>query len=204
MSTLTLLVPGMTCRHCVRKVTAALRDVPGVQLVQADLTTTTVVLRGDPTVAEVLAALDGAGFPGTVRSPADPIGDASRPITCLARAYPVRASVRSASSARSYGRPRPPAVLPHRVGLREQRPRLVQRVRRVRVRASGEARQPFQAGRDQMRLPGRVADVADPLDTVRGPRPAARRASSQRASPASASPTGTGVPSSSNPASAAP
>ena len=68
MSTLTLLVPGMTCRHCVRKVTAALRDVPGVQLVQADLTTSTVVLDGDPTVVDVLAALESAGFPGTVVS----------------------------------------------------------------------------------------------------------------------------------------
>ena len=66
MSTLTLLVPGMTCRHCVRKVTAALRDVPGVQLVQADLTTGTVVLHGDPTSPDVLTALDRAGFPGTV------------------------------------------------------------------------------------------------------------------------------------------
>ena len=66
MTTLTLLVPGMTCRHCVRKVTAVLRDVPGVQLVQADLTTATVVLRGEPMVVEVLAALDKAGFPGTV------------------------------------------------------------------------------------------------------------------------------------------
>ena len=68
MSTLTLLVPGMTCRHCVRKVTAALRDVPGVQLVRADLTTTTVVLDGDATIADVLAALEGARFPGTVVS----------------------------------------------------------------------------------------------------------------------------------------
>jgi copper chaperone CopZ len=59
----------MTCRHCVRKVTAVLRDVPGVQLVQADLATATVVLRGEPTIADVLAALDEAGFPGTV-SPA--------------------------------------------------------------------------------------------------------------------------------------
>ncbi len=67
MSTLSLLVPGMTCRHCVRKVTAVLRDVPGVHLVQADLTTTTVVLSGEPTVVEVLAALDAAGFPATVR-----------------------------------------------------------------------------------------------------------------------------------------
>ena len=67
MSTLTLLVPGMTCRHCVRKVTAALRDVPGVQLVQADLTTATVVLHGDPAVADVLATLERAGFPGAVQ-----------------------------------------------------------------------------------------------------------------------------------------
>jgi copper chaperone CopZ len=64
--TLTLLVPGMTCRHCVRKVTAVLRDVPGVQLVQADLTSSTVVLRGDATVSDVLAALERARFPGTV------------------------------------------------------------------------------------------------------------------------------------------
>jgi copper chaperone CopZ len=66
MSTLTLRVPGMTCRHCVRKVTAVLRDVPGVQLVQADLTTSTVVLHGNPAVSDVLAALDRDGFPGTV------------------------------------------------------------------------------------------------------------------------------------------
>ena len=66
MRTLPLRVPGMTCRHCVRKVTAVLRDVPGVRLVQADLTTATVVLRGEPTVADVLAALDEAGFPSTV------------------------------------------------------------------------------------------------------------------------------------------
>ncbi len=83
MSTVTLLVPGMTCRHCVRKVTAALRDVAGVALVQADARTTTVVLHGDAEVAEVLAALNGAGFPGTVTPPAsedsETVRDASTP-----------------------------------------------------------------------------------------------------------------------------
>ena len=82
MSTLTLRVPGMTCRHCVRKVTAALRDVPGVHLVQADLTTATVVLHGEATVADVLPALDEAGFPATVLpappSPATPAPRADR------------------------------------------------------------------------------------------------------------------------------
>jgi len=56
----------MTCRHCVRTVTAVLRDVPGVAFVMADLAATTVVLHGDPVVSDVLAALAGAGFPGTV------------------------------------------------------------------------------------------------------------------------------------------
>jgi len=73
MSTLSLLVPGMTCRHCVRKVTAALRDVAGVALVQADVTTTTVVLHGNAAVADILAALDVAGFPGTVVPPASEV-----------------------------------------------------------------------------------------------------------------------------------
>ncbi len=66
MRSFTLFVPGMTCRHCVRTVTAVLRDVPGVQLVQADLTTTTVVLHGDPSPSDVLAALEKGGFLGTV------------------------------------------------------------------------------------------------------------------------------------------
>ncbi len=63
---MTLVVPKMTCRHCVRTVTAALRDVPGVELVQADARAATVVLRGEPAVTDVLAALKAAGFPGTV------------------------------------------------------------------------------------------------------------------------------------------
>ena len=82
MSTLALLVPGMTCRHCVRKVTAALRDVAGVELVQADVRTTTVVLHGDAAVAEVLATLEGAGFPSSVVPPprgTPTVRDASAP-----------------------------------------------------------------------------------------------------------------------------
>ena len=71
MSTLTLLVPGMTCRHCVRKVTAALRDVPGVQLVQADLTTATVVLRGDPRSPRSSLPSTRPASPGRVAAGAD-------------------------------------------------------------------------------------------------------------------------------------
>ena len=71
MDTLTLRVPDMTCRHCVRKVTAALRDVPGVTLVQAHASTTTVVLHGEPRpeLASVLAALEAAGYSAATEEP---------------------------------------------------------------------------------------------------------------------------------------
>ena len=66
MDALTVAVPGMTCRHCVRAVTAALRDVPGVEAVRADAATASVVLLGTSRPAEVLAALEAIGFPGAV------------------------------------------------------------------------------------------------------------------------------------------
>ena len=71
MRELIVAVPGMTCRHCVRTVTAALRDVPGVDAVRADAATSTVVLQGTPAPTDVLAALHAAGFPGTVTAAAD-------------------------------------------------------------------------------------------------------------------------------------
>ena len=83
MGLLTLFVPGMTCRHCVRKVTAALRDVPGVMAVLADTATTTVVLHGSPDIDQVVAVLATAGFPGTVLPAQNPgPGDAAtrRPV----------------------------------------------------------------------------------------------------------------------------
>ena len=68
MAAVTVRVPGMTCRPCVRKVTAVLRDLAGVELVQADLTTTTVVVHGEARALDVLQALEAAGFPSTVIS----------------------------------------------------------------------------------------------------------------------------------------
>lgn len=56
----------MTCRHCVRQVTAALRDVTGVEIVEADATTCHVQLRGSFVAADVLAALTRAGYVATV------------------------------------------------------------------------------------------------------------------------------------------
>lgn len=60
---LVVAVPGMTCRHCVRTVTRALRDVPGVMTVVADMASRTVVITGDVDEHDVLCALEHSGFP---------------------------------------------------------------------------------------------------------------------------------------------
>lgn len=56
-----LVVDGMSCRHCVRQVTACLRDVPGVETVEADRVTCQVRLQGRFALPDVLAALARAG-----------------------------------------------------------------------------------------------------------------------------------------------
>ena len=55
MRDLHLLVGGMGCRHCVREVTARLRDVPGVERVVADASTNRVRLTGSMSRTDVLA-----------------------------------------------------------------------------------------------------------------------------------------------------
>jgi copper chaperone CopZ len=62
MSRLTLHVRGMGCRRCVREVSARLRDVVGVQLVTADMTSQTVTIVGDMASDDVLAALRGTTY----------------------------------------------------------------------------------------------------------------------------------------------
>ena len=63
METLTLRVPAMTCRHAVRTVTAALRDVAGVQTVQAEAATATVLVSGTMAETDVFRALRSCGYP---------------------------------------------------------------------------------------------------------------------------------------------
>ena len=63
MDTLTMRVPTMTCRHAVRTVTAALRDVVGVQTVQAEAATATVVVSGTMAAADAVRALRECGHP---------------------------------------------------------------------------------------------------------------------------------------------
>jgi copper chaperone CopZ len=63
---LSLFVPGMTCRQRVRAVTAQLRDVEGVQSLEADASRERVRVRGTMSATEVLRVLDACGFPGAL------------------------------------------------------------------------------------------------------------------------------------------
>ena len=62
MRDIQLHVDGMTCRRCVREVTARLRDIPGVETVVADATRSQVRLSGLITDADVLSAFEGTRY----------------------------------------------------------------------------------------------------------------------------------------------
>jgi copper chaperone CopZ len=57
MTVIALHVPGMTCRRCVRIVTARLRDLPGVVMVAADAAAEEVTVQGEVSEDQVRAAL---------------------------------------------------------------------------------------------------------------------------------------------------
>lgn len=67
MDELELTVSGMSCRRCVREVTARLRDVAGVERVVADPLRSTVHLVGSMTRADVLAAFEGTTYRPVLR-----------------------------------------------------------------------------------------------------------------------------------------
>ncbi len=62
--TQTLAVQGMTCENCVRHVTGALLDLPGVRSADVDLARGLATIEADPEVprATVAAALEEAGY----------------------------------------------------------------------------------------------------------------------------------------------
>ena len=62
MGQLNLFVGGMRCRRCVRRVTALLRDVPGVETVSANAGDGTVRLSGSMQLVDVLAAFAGTTY----------------------------------------------------------------------------------------------------------------------------------------------
>ena len=62
MRELNLFVGGMSCRRCVREVTARLRDVPGVETVSANPGDCMVRLSGSMQLTDVLAAFTGTTY----------------------------------------------------------------------------------------------------------------------------------------------
>jgi copper chaperone CopZ len=57
MAVIALRVPGMTCRRCVRIVTARLRDLPGVVMVEEEAATAELIVHGEVSEDRVRAAL---------------------------------------------------------------------------------------------------------------------------------------------------
>jgi copper chaperone len=62
----TLSIPDMSCGHCKATVESALGAVPQAGAVKVDLTSRTVEVTGPAPTAELLKALDAAGYPATV------------------------------------------------------------------------------------------------------------------------------------------
>ena len=62
MRQLNFFVGGMSCRRCVREVTARLRDVPGVETISANAGDCMVQLSGSMKLADVLAAFTGTTY----------------------------------------------------------------------------------------------------------------------------------------------
>jgi copper chaperone len=66
---LKLKVTGMTCDHCVRTVTSALRKLPNVRSVQVRLATGDVDIEGDPDPASALGAVREEGYQAALAGP---------------------------------------------------------------------------------------------------------------------------------------
>lgn len=66
--TIELNVTGMTCDHCVRAVTNALKDVPGVAEAIVSLDDKKATVTGDQVdVAKLIAAVEEEGYEASVR-----------------------------------------------------------------------------------------------------------------------------------------
>ncbi len=55
-------VQAMTCRHCVRVISAQVQDVVGVESVEADVSSRTVRVRGSASPDALRSAIADAGY----------------------------------------------------------------------------------------------------------------------------------------------
>ncbi|WP_216328579.1 CopZ family metallochaperone [Deinococcus aestuarii] len=62
-----LTVTGMSCGHCEKAVTGALKSVPGVQDVRVDLQGGTATVQGEADPQALIAAVTEEGYGAQVR-----------------------------------------------------------------------------------------------------------------------------------------
>ncbi|MGL4686520.1 MAG: heavy-metal-associated domain-containing protein [Commensalibacter sp.] len=55
-------VKGMTCQHCVRAVTEAIKGLPNVEDVRVDLESGVVKIKGNPDKVAVKKAIEEEGY----------------------------------------------------------------------------------------------------------------------------------------------
>ena len=77
-----LYVNGMTCGHCVRAVNSAVDAADPGAKVQVDLGTGRVIVAGQRTSAELISALNEAGYPSMVAGPQAPVAPAKKKGCC--------------------------------------------------------------------------------------------------------------------------
>ena len=63
--TVTLLITGMTCQHCVKHTREALEKIPGVESVDVTLQPGQAVISGNAPVDELIQAVKEAGYEAT-------------------------------------------------------------------------------------------------------------------------------------------
>lgn len=62
MSTLQYLVPGVSCDHCKNAIEGEVSKVPGVARVEVDVDAKRVVVEGEASPDDVVAAIGEAGY----------------------------------------------------------------------------------------------------------------------------------------------
>ena len=62
MSSRTYSVPQISCGHCVNAITGEVSKVTGVTDVTVDIATKTVTVSGDAPDADIVSAIDEAGY----------------------------------------------------------------------------------------------------------------------------------------------
>ena len=66
--TITFNITGMTCEHCVKAITSAVKDVPGVLDAKVSLETNSAEVSGELIdAAKVMGAIAEEGYSATVR-----------------------------------------------------------------------------------------------------------------------------------------